>query len=164
MSTVPPLIEPACPRDFLAVAALDRVAWQSSPDSEFIPDGEHVWRIWCEHALTYVARAGTDGVLLGVVVAFPCVDGPYCLHKVMVTEAARGQGVGSRLFAALFEALDQRQAACFLTVFPGNAAAIKLYRNWGFTEEVFVPGYYRETEDRLVLTRPARSTRPNLPA
>ncbi len=156
MSDTPP-IERAQPRDFLAIAALDRVAWQASPDSEFIPDGEHVWRIWCEHAFTFIAR-GADGGVLGAVVAFPCVDGGYCLHKAMVAEAARGQGLGGRLFEALFAALDAKGAACFLTVFPGNANAIKLYRNWGFSQEVFAAGYYRENEDRLVLTRPARST------
>ncbi|HUG89525.1 MAG TPA: N-acetyltransferase [Planctomycetaceae bacterium] len=48
-------IAPACPAEFLEVAALDRIAWPVVPDT-FIPDGEHVWRVWCEHAVVLVAR------------------------------------------------------------------------------------------------------------
>ena len=55
--------------DFLDVAALDRVAWAQNDQSEFIPDGEHVWRVWCELALVYVARR--SGRLLGAILAFP---------------------------------------------------------------------------------------------
>lgn len=150
------IIEAATPADFIAIAELDRTAWLGTPHAELIPDGEHVWRIWCEHALTFVARAG-EGSVVAAAVAFPCVDGSYCLHKVMVAESLRGQGVGSKLFAALFAELDCRAADCFLTVAPLNTGAVKLYRNWGFLEETFVPGYYRSTEDRLVLTR--RATR-----
>jgi phosphinothricin acetyltransferase len=148
------IIEAAAPDDFISIAKLDRMAWLKTADGEFIPDGEHVWRIWCEHALTFVAR-DPEGVVVAVVVAFPCVNSSYCLHKVMVAEALRGQGFGSRLFAVLFEELDRRKADCFLTVAPSNANAVKLYRNWGFVEEIFVSGYYRKTEDRLVLTRRA---------
>jgi hypothetical protein len=48
-------IEAARPEDFLHVAALDRIAWPVLPDT-FIPDGEHIWRVWCEHANVLVAR------------------------------------------------------------------------------------------------------------
>ena len=30
--------------EFLEIAALDREAWKQNRNSEFIPDGEHVWR------------------------------------------------------------------------------------------------------------------------
>lgn len=148
-------IEKSRPRDFLAVVALDRVVWGQNAHSEFIPDGEHVWRIWCEHALVYVARTDSDEIA-GAVLAFPCLDGRFCLHKVVVSEAHRGAGLGGKLFAALFADLDQRAVDCFLTVDPANERAIRLYRNWGFDEEEFVAGYYRELEDRLVLTRRAK--------
>ena len=39
---------------------------------------------------------------------------------------------------------------------PANQAALNLYQRWGFTHRRFVPGYYRDNEDRYVLTRPAR--------
>jgi len=144
----------ARPDHFLSIAALDRTAWQSNSHSEFIPDGEHAWRIWCEHALTFVGL-DQDGTVVGAVLAFPCIDDSFCLHKVMVAEAWRGRAIGSKLFAALFAELDKKKASCFLTVDPANESAIRLYRNSGFTQEKFVVGYYREHEDRLVLTRTA---------
>lgn len=145
-------IRPACSADFLAIAALDRKAWQQNAHHEFIPDGEHVWRIWCEHALLQVACL-ENGSLVGAVVAFPTVDRQYCLHKAMVDPNCRGEGVGSKLFDAMIEQLDQRKADCFLTVDPTNEAALALYRKKGFTESRLVKGYYRSHEDRYVLTR-----------
>lgn len=142
----------ATSRDFLAIAALDRVAWQNTRQGDFIPDGEHVWRVWCEHALTFVCRDST-GVVLGVVVAFPCTNQSFCLHKAMVARSHQGQGIAARLFEVLLAELDRRQADCFLTVSPDNSRALGLYRRYGFTEETFVSGYYRPKEDRLVLTR-----------
>ena len=41
--------------DFLSVAALDRIAWPDINDT-FIPDGEHIWRVWCDHATLLVAK------------------------------------------------------------------------------------------------------------
>lgn len=145
----------ALPEDFIDIAALDRQAWNQAKHSELIPDGEHVWRIWCEHALVYIGRSEDDEIL-GALVAFPCLDGAFCLHKVMVAEKCRGKGLGRKLFEALFCELDLRERNCFLTVSPSNANALKLYRNWGFDQEEFVSGYYREDEDRLVLTRRGR--------
>ena len=143
----------ARPRDFLAIAALDRVAWRQNRHPEFIPDGEHVWRMWCEFALVYVARRGAR--LAGVILAFPTLDGRFCVHKVMVARPCRGQGIGSRLFAVLLKELDRRGVAAFLTADPVNAAAVALYAKWGFRRRKLVNGFYRHNEDRLVLTRPA---------
>ena len=52
-------IEAATDRDYLHVAALDRISWPTAPDL-FIPDGEHIWRIWCDLATLLVARQPTD--------------------------------------------------------------------------------------------------------
>ena len=43
-------IESATDGDYLHVAALDRISWPTAPDL-FIPDGEHIWRIWCYWSL-----------------------------------------------------------------------------------------------------------------
>ncbi|MGE4291182.1 MAG: N-acetyltransferase family protein [Desulfovibrio sp.] len=142
------------PGDFLEIAALDRVTWRSNRNSAFIPDGEHVWRLWAEHALTYVARR--EGRLFGVIVAFPCLDGRFCVHKVIVEPEQRGRGVGSGLFERLLCELDGLGADAFLTVDPENQAALALYAKWGFDERTFVPGFYRADEDRFVLLRRAR--------
>jgi len=149
-------IERAGPRDFLAVAALDRVAWRRNRHAEFIPDGEHAWRVWCEHALTFVARRGDT--VVGAIMAFPCVDGRWFVHKVMVDQSQRGRGIGSKLFEALLAEIDRRGGEASLTVDPANDSALKLYAKWGFTQRQFVEGFYRDHEDRYVLTRPARGT------
>lgn len=149
--------------DFLAIAALDRRAWRQNRHAEYIPDGEHVWRIWCEHALVYCAIEPADNgssdadAVIAAILAFPTEGGPYWVHKVFVDEAHRGQGVGSRLFDLLLVEIDRMGVAAALTVDPINEAAQALYRSWGFCEAQFVKGYYRHYEDRYVLTRPARS-------
>ena len=146
-------IRTATPDDFLAIADLDRRAWRENRRGEFIPDGEHVWRCWCECAVTLVA---TDGAaVVGAAVAFLCTDGRYAVHKIFVDRPSRGQGVGGRLLGALVERLDERRGVAFLTVDPINTAALALYQRHGFTEKTFVKGYYRAEEDRFILTRPA---------
>ncbi len=149
-------IRPAARADFLPIAALDRQAWRDNRHSQFIPDGEHVWRIWVEHALVYVALL--DEVLVGAILAFPTVGRPWCVHKVFVDPQARGRGVGGRLFQVLLTELDGRGEECFLTVDPANETAIRLYEKWGFTQREYVAGFYRDCEDRFVLTRPARTS------
>lgn len=139
-------------RDFLDIARLDREAWAQNRNSEYIPDGEHAWRLWAEHALVYCAWDGNK--LVGAVLAFPTMtNGLYCVHKVFVDHTYRGKGIGSELFDAVLKACDDIGVSCFLTVDPENEGAIRLYEKWGFTERQFVKGYYRPEEDRLVLTR-----------
>ena len=140
--------------DFLAIAALDRRAWKQNRNSEFIPDGEHVWRLWVEHALCFTAKE--ENTLLGAICAFPCVSGKWFVHKVFVEFEKRGTGIGTKLFGVLLAELDKRKAESFLTVDPVYEHAVRLYEKWGFTERQFVQGYYRPNEDRYVLTRTAR--------
>ena len=148
------IIGRATPADSLPIAALDRIAWKQNCGAEFVPDGEHVWRIWCEHALVYTARV--DGAVEGVILAFPCLDGRLFIHKVMVGEALRGQGIGGKLFAVLLAETDRMEVGTALTVDPVNEHAIALYRRWGFEDEDMVSDYYSPGEDRLILCRVAR--------
>jgi len=141
--------------DFLPIAALDRTAWSRNRNAEFIPDGEHVWRLWVEHGLVFCAVHEDE--IVGAIVAFPCLSGSFCVHKAFVVEPLRGQQVGTHLFEVLLAELDRLGAASFLTVDPINDAGIRLYEKWGYTERRFVKGYYRPHEDRYVLTRPAPS-------
>lgn len=142
-------IRRAVPADFSELATLDREVWQNF---EFIPDGEHVWRIWTEHAVVFCAEV--DSRIVGAILAFPCVSGSYCIHKVFVKDEFRGKGLGSQLVELLLTDLDKENLVCFLTVDPANKAATTLYEKWGFTERKFVKGYYRSDEDRYVLSRP----------
>ena len=147
-------IRKAKPREFLAIAVLDRVAWRQNRHGRFIPDGEHAWRVWCEQALTFVACR--DSQVIGAIMAFPCITGAYWLHKVMVAERCRGLGIATRLMQALLQAVDRRGADISLTVDPANQPALRLYGKWGFTARKLVRGFYRGNEDRYVLTRQGR--------
>jgi len=137
--------------DFLSIAEMDRTAWKQSRKGELIPDGEHVWRIWVEHALVFAARRGEK--VIGAIVAFPCMSGKYFVHKVFVDDASRRSGVGTRLCQALLDETDRMEVDCFMTVDPLNEALINLYSSLGFSEKQFLRGFYRPDEDRYVLTR-----------
>ena len=146
------MIRQAQPADFLAVAALDRQAWSENREATFIPDGEHAWRLWTEHAIVSVYEP--DDVVLGAALAFPTLSGTFCLHKIFVDRSCRGEGVGTKLMNETLFQIDRLGVACFLTVDPSNEAAIRLYESFGFVDRDFVKGYYRAAEDRFVLTRP----------
>ena len=130
-------IEPAADRDYLQVAALDRISWPVAPDL-FIPDGEHIWRIWCDMATLLVARqAGgsnrlsESGDIAGALVMFPTHSSELCLHKIMVHPDRQGDGIGTQLMHA---GLAQATAPVLLTVDPSNEAAVTLYQKFGFSE------------------------------
>ncbi|MEC9010729.1 MAG: N-acetyltransferase [Planctomycetota bacterium] len=157
---VPCTIEAATDRDYLHVAALDRISWPIAPDL-FIPDGEHIWRIWCDMATLLVARrpAGSEplsesGDIAGALVMFPTNTEELCLHKIMVHSDCRGMGIGSELMKA---GLAQAVAPVLLTVDPTNSAAVTLYENFGFTVRQRIDGYYRPHEDRLIMVHPGPS-------
>jgi len=137
--------------DFLKISELDRKAWKENNNSKFIPDGEHAWRIWVENALVFIAEKNHK--ILGAILAFPCMSGEVCIHKVFVEENERGKNIGTKLFEILLNEIDKNKLNCFLTVDPDNKNAIKLYEKWGFTNKIFIKGYYREEEDRYVLSR-----------
>ena len=145
-------IERAVPIDFLAVSALDRIAWLHLGDT-YIPDGEHAWRIWCEYATVLVGRHKSkplkdSGRIAGALVMFPTKAHELFLHKIMVHPHRRGAGLGSALMRS---ALDQTDAPVLLTVDPANEAALQLYRNFGFAVREHVEGYYRPHEHRNVM-------------
>lgn len=150
-------IRQANTEDFLAIASLDRQAWIDNNNSEYIPDGEHAWRLWVEHALVFCSTSDAK-LITGAILAFPGVKGIYCVHKVFVEKKEQGKGIGFALFRELLSKIDTIGVACFLTVDPNNEKAIRLYGKWGFDSKQFVKGYYRDNEDRFVLTRvPSKS-------
>jgi GNAT superfamily N-acetyltransferase len=146
----------AMPVDFVGIAELDGRAWAESAHPDRVPDGEHVWRIWVDDAFVFVARDGAR--VVGAIVALPSRHGALLVHKVMVDAAYRRRGIGTRLFELLLEHVDATiRAACYLTVDPSREAEVRRYERLGFTEKRFVAGFYRNDEDRYVMTRPARS-------
>ena len=139
-------IEVANPGDFLEVAALDRLAWRHLGDN-FIPDGEHAWRLWCEYATVLVCRHEEHSIG-GVLLMFPTDEGEQFLHKIMVHPELRGRGIGTELMRAGLRLATSR---VLLTVDPENDAAVKLYENFGFGVRTRIDGYYRSHEHRYIM-------------
>lgn len=147
--------------EFLDIAALDRIAWPDLNDT-FIPDGEHIWRVWCDHATLLVARVidrdplSASNNVAGALVMFPTRDGELFLHKVMVHPICRGKGIGTALMEA---ALAAAKVPVLLTVDPLNASAVALYERFGFGVREQIDGFYRPHEDRLIMEcQPSSST------
>lgn len=147
-------IEAAKSTDYLNVAALDRIAWPIVEDV-FIPDGEHIWRVWSDTATLLVARQTNDAPPLseshdiaGALVQFPTKEGELFLHKIMVHPDCRGAGIGTQLMRA---ALAQANVPVLLTVDPQNAPAVKLYESLGFSIREHIRGFYRPHEDRYLM-------------
>ena len=146
-------IEPAHATDYLNVAALDRLAWPIVPDV-FIPDGEHIWRVWSDTATLLVARRTNAAPLsesndiAGALVQFPTKQGELFLHKIMVHPDCRGTGIGTQLMRA---ALTEADVPVLLTVDPNNAPAVKLYQSLGFTIREHIHGFYRSHENRYLM-------------
>jgi ribosomal protein S18 acetylase RimI-like enzyme len=66
--------------------------------------------------------------------------------------AWQGKGLGRRLLGAVaHECREIGVEGLLLTVAPDNIKAQNLYRSAGFVEEMFVPHFYGEGEDRCVL-------------
>lgn len=150
-------IEPAAAGDYLRIAALDRMAWPVAPDT-FIPDGEHIWRVWSDTATLLVARVNADQPRLseshdiaGALVMFPTKQGEAFLHKIMVHPDCRGGGIGTQLMQA---SLDRATTPVLLTVDPANRNAVSLYQKLGFTLREHIRGFYRPHEDRYLMVHP----------
>jgi len=144
-------IQKATQNDFLAIYELDQEAWKQNHKAEAIPDGSHAWRMWVETSLVYVAKS--EGQIIGVALAFPSLDGSFCLHKIFVDVTCRGQGVGSALMDHLLQAIDDLGTSAFLSVDPRNSDAIELYAKFGFRDREFIQAFYGEGEDRYILRR-----------
>jgi phosphinothricin acetyltransferase len=152
MNEMSPTIEPAVSQDFLHVSALDRIAWIHTGQA-YIPDGEHVWRVWCEYAIVLVARLqeaslSESGNIAGSLVMFRTHTDEDFLHKIMVHPDMRGRRIGTQLMQT---ALQNTTRSVLLTVDPENAAAVQLYQKFGFQIRRRIDGYYRPQEDRFLM-------------
>lgn len=148
------LVEQARPADFLGIAALDRISWEGS-GSQFIPDGEHAWRVWCEYATVLVIRSDRQlsetGDIAAALVMFPTERREQFLHKIMVHPECRGRGLGTKLMHA---GLQRATVPVLLTVNPENQAAIRVYEKSGYRIRERVDGYYRSHEHRYIMEHP----------
>lgn len=143
--------------DLLEIAGLDRTGWSRNRNADYIADGEHVWRHWIDYALTFIARA-PGGALLGFVVAFPTIkQRHYYLHKLLIADGRRGEGLGGALLDPLCQILDRNKLSIELSSDTNNGPMHSLVTRYGFVEDRLEKGYYRENEDRLIFIRQPQS-------
>ena len=129
-----------------AIAALERSCF-SHPWSEDALRAE----LWNDSAVILVAE-GEDGTVLGYAGLQTVLDEGY-INNVAVDPRFRRQGVGGELIAAFVRFGAARLAFLTLEVRASNAAAIALYRKYGFRQAGRRRGYYEDPrEDALLMT------------
>ena len=136
------------PTDLPALAELERTAfgadaWSAEAiDAELSGDGR-----------TSLVAEDADGVV-GYAVTRTAGD-VVDLHRVVVADRGRRQGVASRLVLGLTGTTGGRRI--LLEVSASNEAAIALYRRLGFEEIDRRRAYYRDGSDALVMQRDLES-------
>jgi ribosomal protein S18 acetylase RimI-like enzyme len=99
----------------------------------------------------------SNGVLLAAAVV-SIVAEVADLRRIVVADAAKRQGVGTCLLAAVLgDAATLGAEQVFLEVAERNTPALALYRKFGFTLVSRRPGYYQNGEDALIMERPLTS-------
>ncbi len=140
--------------DAPAVAALERAifpdAWSEAGISEELKDELYGGYVVCPDACSCGGDAGTGPV--GYVL-LRVVAGEGEILRVGVLPAFRRRGFARRLLEKTFFNMDKDAAQWFLEVRERNAAAIGLYRSFGFYEVGRRKAYYRDTGEAAVLMR-----------
>lgn len=96
----------------------------------------------CKNANRIVLKAADDAELLGFAVLQFAADEAEIL-SVAVAEEARRRGIGSTMLEASIAACRQKLASyIYLEVAEGNAAALNLYRKFGFAVIASRKNYY----------------------
>ena len=138
--------------DFLTISELDRQAWRDNRNSDFIPDGEHVWRLWVEYSAVFIAEY--DKKIIGTALLFKADNcSLYLFHKIFIDKNYRDKKIGNMFFQNIVDFLDKEKADCLLTTDPINSRMIRLCAKYGFNHKELVKDYYRRDEDRLVIKR-----------
>jgi ribosomal protein S18 acetylase RimI-like enzyme len=143
-------IRPARPEDVRAMARLmadvaeerDKIGTEPPVDVE-----ERAVNFAATVAETIVADAG--GQIVGMIHVDISRYG-YGVLGMVVDAAWRGRGAGSALLAACIDLSRERglHKLC-LDVWPTNAAALALYRKFGFVEEGLLVQQYRRASGEL---------------
>lgn len=108
------------------------------------------------HRTSLIARA-PDGTFAGFLVGMISASEPGCayIHFVGVAPAARGTGLGRRLYEAFFELA--RAAGCEragVITAPVNVGSIAFHKSMGFTVTGPIAGYNGPGKDMMVFDRP----------
>ncbi len=134
------VIRPADDSDLAGIVAVGHRTWPATYEpiagADYVAMGLAKW--WTEESTTPAIRAGralvavVDGEVVGVAVAGPS-DGHLVLWKLYVVPEHQGEGLGSRLLAAV---VDRASGHHHLRVayLDGNDSAAAFYRSHGFVE------------------------------
>ena len=100
-------------------------------------------------AHVYLIEAEDSGALAGYALMLTRKNSYWQrLYSIAIAPEFRGQGIGKRLFAYLFEtAQHARCKGIRLEVKQSNQAAIELYRAFGFEIVDVLPMYYEDGSD-----------------
>jgi ribosomal-protein-alanine N-acetyltransferase len=154
--------------DVEGVAALERelfggTAWSAETFWSELAQPSR-WYVLAERETGSAGSAGSPGGAVLAGYAGLMVTGAEAdVQTVAVAPAARGQGVGARLLAALIEQAITREAtSLLLEVRADNPVAIGLYRRFGFEQLAVRRRYYQPGDiDALVMRlRPLVSAAP----
>ncbi len=106
--------------------------------------------------LFVVADPG-DGVA-GYALALPAITGSVCFMSLAVSQRWRRYGLGRELFGEIVATFDTLPySSIWLTTKPDNASILRLCESFDFTEEETKQDYFGPAEDRLLMTRAART-------
>ena len=102
--------------------------------------------------------AELDGRVVGMLVAWLIVDEIH-IATLATHPDFRKQGIGEKLLSfTLQSARDEGAVSSFLEVRKSNAAALELYRKFGYIEDGRRTGYYKDNdEDAILMSLPSLS-------
>ncbi|MGM9583338.1 MAG: ribosomal protein S18-alanine N-acetyltransferase [Phascolarctobacterium sp.] len=104
-----------------------------------------------QNELTTYLVMESEGKIIGYA-GFWLVAGEAQVTRVAVAEEERGQGLGTRLTAAMVnKAWEQGAEAVTLEVRESNLAAQKAYLTCGFASEGIRPNYYEDNHENAVI-------------
>jgi ribosomal-protein-alanine N-acetyltransferase len=133
--------------------AVERIAAECSPDAAAWTR-VHLQDLLANPSLYAAWVAEQAGAVVGFVY-YHHIGEQAELDNLAVSPSWRRQGIGSQLLeVASQHAAKQRVATMFLEVRRSNAAALRLYRRFGFQEAGVRPHYYTNpAEDAIRLVR-----------
>jgi len=109
--------------------------------------------VFVRYGCVYILVKGEKTV--GVCELMRCWDDSdtVYLYGVTIARDHRGQGLGNWFLGQILSDLrDSGYKKVILTVAPGNAPAIRLYKKYGFTLTASLEEEYGPGEDRVVMT------------
>ncbi|MHC1635795.1 MAG: ribosomal protein S18-alanine N-acetyltransferase [Candidatus Methanospirareceae archaeon] len=95
-----------------------------------------------------------EGVVVGFVIVVLTPEGEGRIFAIAVDPRYRGRGIGRELLKAAFDVLKKRNIRSVrLEVRRTNFVAQHLYKSLGFVPFGFIPSYYKDGEDAILMRK-----------